>query len=102
MCLQLTQQEAASERTLQIGALARAIADSSLPVAEEAAAALIALCHPLQGMSLLRPAVCVHSVKHLAFEKIIPFICMPFSLCTLSMTSGSDLASAAWQVCGSF
>lgn len=50
VCLQLTHQEAASERALQIGALTQAIADPSLPVAEEAAAALIALCHPVSGM----------------------------------------------------
>lgn len=54
MCLQLTQQEGASERALQIGALTQAIADSSLPVAEEAAAALIALCAPASGMIAVR------------------------------------------------
>ena len=64
VCLKLTQQEGASERVLQIGALTQAVGDSSLPVAEEAAAALIALCQPASGMVAVQP-FCTNSLREI-------------------------------------
>ncbi|KAK9821003.1 hypothetical protein WJX74_000222 [Apatococcus lobatus] len=54
--MQMAQQDGAPERATYIGALAQAIADPSLPVAEEAAAVLVAFAGPCPGKF---PAFCV-------------------------------------------